>query len=129
MLGLPKDVRNIIGALLTNEDRELLRMVLYKKKPPLNLKLINYAAENGYFILFKWLIANSLMLHSWDVTTCEAAAKNGHLKILKWIKLRGFQMNYRVWAAAKNKGQTEVLNWLTSIKFVYSGGDTVFGWD
>ena len=46
----------------------------------------NYAAENGYLDVVKWARENG---SKWDLDVCTYAALNGHLDVLKWARENG----------------------------------------
>jgi len=67
-------------------------------------------AAKGLLDMMKWLV-KATKYESIDEWTCVAAAQEGQLEALKWLKEHGRDMNEWVcWTAARN-GHLEVLKW------------------
>ena len=58
--------------------------------------------------LLQWARENGC---SWDVDTCTAAAKHGHLRVLKYLRLNKCPWNSWTCAVAAKHGRLETLKW------------------
>ena len=58
--------------------------------------------------MLKWLRANDA---PWDESTCELAARNGHLEVLQWARANGCPWDGSTCTEATRKGHLEVLQW------------------
>jgi len=68
------------------------------------------AAKNGHLEVIRWLLANKC---PWDVTTVgNGAAKHGHLKVLQFAIEKGFHPDESTCAAVASKGNLRMLKWL-----------------
>lgn len=109
-LYLPKDVRKIIYAKLEENDIRLILNAHGSKKEPIPTLILSYhCARNGYLKLMKWVVARGF---KWNVETCTCAAENGRLELLIWLHANNCpssKMDVRY--AAKN-GHLEVMIWL-----------------
>jgi hypothetical protein len=95
-------------AMLYFTNRSLQNII--NPKLIINKKLIAFsAAENGYLSIFEWADDNScpFINHAGD-----NAVKNGHVRILTWLKNHGYSANYTY--SATIHGRIDVLEWLKS---------------
>lgn len=66
------------------------------------------AAINGELTVLKWLRENG---YPWDAHTCAFAAECGQLEVLKWLRENGCPWNEHTCAYAEQAGATETLEW------------------
>jgi hypothetical protein len=66
------------------------------------------AALNGHLGVVKYL---RLLGIEWDKRTCENAAKNGHLELLKWTRANQCPWDALTCSAAAKNGHLELLKW------------------
>ena len=53
----------------------------------------------------------SVDIYSWDQHACSAAAKNGHLEVLKYLRENRCPWNSFVCSHAAERGHLEVVKW------------------
>jgi len=68
-----------------------------------------YAAKNGQLKVLKWLREQDA---EWDETICRDAAKHGHFELLKWAYENGCPWNKDVTMFSSQSNQTEIVKWL-----------------
>jgi len=74
-----------------------------------NNKLINYASENGYLEIVKWLMENGVPR---DERVITFASENGHFEMVKWLKENGAPWNEWTITYASKNGHFEIVKWL-----------------
>ena len=67
------------------------------------------AAGEGHLEVLKWLRERRC---PWDERTCASAAGGGHLEVLEWLRTQGCPWDERTCTSAAHKGHLEVLKWL-----------------
>ena len=67
------------------------------------------AAKNGQLHILQWLRANDF---PWNARTCEEAAKGGHLNVLQWLKDNDCPWHAGTCEAAAASGHLEIVQWL-----------------
>ena len=109
------DITNIIIDLLPYNNRYYL-----ERKWDQIIKLVPYAAKNGYLDLLKWYKKNGN--DPFDSFICSIAAVNGHLHILKWARENNCHCQYEnIAGGAAYGGHLEILKWALENKcFIYS---------
>ena len=66
------------------------------------------AAKGGHLEVLKWLRENGC---PWDEETCRYAAYGGHFEVLKWARANDCPWNEYTCAYAAKGGHLEVLKW------------------
>ena len=46
------------------------------------------------------------------IRTCSEAARCGDIKLLKWMRLKGFEWDHKTYRIAIDKGHTNLIKWL-----------------
>ena len=67
------------------------------------------AAKGGHLEVLKWLRENG---YPWDNFTCKAAAQQGHLEVLKYLHEKGCPWDKRTCMFAAKAGHLDVLKYL-----------------
>ena len=80
----------------------------YELDTMLTCNTIADAALNGHLEVVKYL---RLLDIPWDEETCAYAALNGHLELLKWARTNQCPWNERTCANAAKNGHLELLKW------------------
>jgi hypothetical protein len=140
--GLCKDLGELVYSRLTWADRQVVRLAHARKNKKRREKLYNdnefrracaksgylpllmdifgkythvwwgvsnAAAENGHLHVLKWL-RKTYRDHFYTVT-CAVAAGNGHLHILKWLRKHGCPWDAEVHEGAAKNGHLHVIQW------------------
>jgi hypothetical protein len=68
----------------------------------------SFAAKQGHFKLLKWVRTKNC---PWDEWTCAFAAEQGNLKILKWARMNGCPCDEWTCAFAAEMGHFRILRW------------------
>ena len=76
---------------------------------PLNEWTCSAAATNGHLEVLQWLRVNECC--PWNEYTCSNAAHNGHLEMLQWARANGCRWSSMTCANAAHNGHLEVLQW------------------
>ena len=99
----------IIGNIITNET-EILQLLKQSRDAgcPWNESTCEFAAKNGHLEVLKWVKDNGCPWNEW---TCVDAALNGHLDVLKWARDNGCLWNSYTCHDAALNGHLEVLKW------------------
>ena len=85
--------------------------------PEIDLDLFNKhqsiaACEGGQWEIMEWLWSGGDI---YDSAACMyAAAGNGHLETLKWLRSKGCPWSASTWSSAAKGGHWEILRWLQS---------------
>ena len=66
------------------------------------------AARDGHLEVLKWARQNGC---PWGKGTCQAAAKGGHLEVLQWLRRNGCEWDENTCAWAASAGRLETLRW------------------
>lgn len=83
-------------------------------------KLCEYAAENGYLPILKWvdtIIPIKIGSHSdeieypWNKNACALAVSNNHFDILKWLYENGCPLDIKTSVGAALNGNLDILKW------------------
>ncbi len=78
------------------------------KTNPGNADTCEDAARDGHLEVLKWARQEGA---PWDALTCAWAAKGGHLEVLKWARQEGAPWDQYTCAWAAKRGHLEVLKW------------------
>jgi hypothetical protein len=82
------------------------------------------AARGGHLEMLKYARANGC---PWDEGTCAAAARGGHLEVLQWARANGCPWDYRVvMIQADDESHREVLEWAEENGLVLNPNDERF---
>lgn len=77
-------------------------------------KALRFAVVNGHLACVKWLVDKGYY-NRWHRTdtydACAAAAEGGHLKILKYLREKGFGWDEQVTIHASTHGHLKLLQW------------------
>lgn len=68
------------------------------------------AAANGHLAVLKWMRLQE-GFKSWDSGICNDAARNGHLEVLQWLRQEGCDWDANVCSFAALNGHLKVLQW------------------
>jgi len=68
------------------------------------------AAKNGWLDLLMRVIRRGEKIHYYH-NICGYAARNGHLDILKWLKINNYLGNCAICPAAAQSGQLDIFKW------------------
>jgi hypothetical protein len=72
-----------------------------------------YAALRGDLGVLRWLLGRGC---AWDSSTCRAAARGGHSRILEWARTVGRPLDWRVGIdACADHGRLPLLEWFASL--------------
>ncbi len=66
------------------------------------------AARGGHLEVLKWVRVNGC---DWDAYTCAWAADGGHLEVLEWARANGCDWDARTCTYAVQRGHLKVLEW------------------
>jgi len=67
------------------------------------------AARNGHLRVLRWMLEFDLQLHD---DACAAAAGGGHIAVLQWLRERGVPWTQDCFRSAIQNGHIHVLQWL-----------------
>ncbi len=104
--------------IIYKEFLELKKQIKHKNINDIDITIIPYAAEHGYQNIIKWVI-NTYNIPNFinrtrgiQYASCSAAAKGGHLKILKFLRKNGFKWNADTTNMAAQNGNLELFQWV-----------------
>jgi len=75
------------------------------------VKTCAWAAYGGQLEVLQYLRSGQFPC-PWNAETCQAAARNGHLRVLSWAIAQGCPTGSWVWSTPSMWGQVHVLRWL-----------------
>ena len=112
--GYPWDLECMWTAAAWTGRREVIQWSLarglgsWQPTPPGALRLTQAAALQGHLEMLQWLRERGC---PWDERTCAAAACGGHLALLRWARANGCPWDDRTCVQAAQEGHLEVLRW------------------
>ena len=77
------------------------------------------AAKNGHLEVLQWMRAQHPPC-PWNSKVCYWAARNGHLEVLRWARSQGCPWHKGVPLIAARRGHLEVLVWLINEGFSHN---------
>ncbi len=81
---------------------------LHSQGCPWNLTTCQFAARGGHLEVLKWARGQKC---PWDETTCNNAARSGRLDVLQWARGKGCPWNADTCRFAAEHGHLHVLEW------------------
>lgn len=75
---------------------------------------IMYAAQYNRRDVLEWLYTDLAHLYTMDARAAWAAARNGHLELLQWMRARGCPWDYEAGIAAAQMNNVHVLRWMAA---------------
>jgi hypothetical protein len=106
-LGVSRQVCRWWNDLLT-KDHVTLKQIKKNTSFEYDLSNINRSFELGYLNLIKWAG------YIWDSYAYDCTARGGHLKILKWARVRGCEWDSWTCVGASRGGHLKILKWVRS---------------
>jgi hypothetical protein len=77
--------------------------------PSCDDRICTNAAKNGHLEVLKWVRINDF---PWDASVCSLAARNGNLEVLRWAKENGCKLNANTYISAVTWNHVEMIKWL-----------------
>ena len=102
------DFQDVMDTYARQGDLKLLQWARTNKYGSYSSTTCQNAARGGHLETVKWLHRDNC---PWDEATCAAAARGGHLDVLQWARENGCPWDEETCAAAASGGHLDVLQW------------------
>ena len=97
-------------AAADNGHLELVRW-MRERNVAMNERVCLAAADGGHLDVLQYLRSGQFPC-PWDAATSHAAARHGHLRVLRWAMEHGCPVTFSTWTSAATWGQVHILRYL-----------------